>query len=162
MAQRWPTEENDIIVQRWLTEDGHSAKPESAGLEEMMAGRLPVQLMTFADYDHDGEKTEFFFRTGSTTCGRVDGIVIGISKNNPRLHAFGTATDPHLPLILSQKQWEDLSKAWRTLETIQVRCGEDGADKETTLRLGWNLTGITAEPRQWTCPGGCKSGRLVL
>jgi len=50
--------------------------------------------MDFVDYAHDGRATEFFLQTGSLSCGKRAGVVIGISETNRRLHVFGSAKNP--------------------------------------------------------------------
>jgi hypothetical protein len=117
--------------------------------------------MRFADYDHDGQKTEFYLQTDAGPCGHTKGIVVGVSKINPRLHAFGTASKPNQPEYLEEHEWKALSNATHPIEVIDVSCGDHGAETELTVRLGWTAAGITVATREWTCPGGFKSGKLI-
>jgi hypothetical protein len=160
MVQRWPPDESDLIVQQWGPSDGEAGAPDSPGFPQMMANRGPVQIMNFADYDHDGEKTEFFFRTAAP-CGEIRGIVIGVSKNKPYLHAFGSTSSPNQPIDLSQEEWDTLGHATRNIELIKTPCGDDREKREITVRLSWTAAGIIAEPREWACPGGFKAGRFI-
>jgi hypothetical protein len=161
MLQRAPTTEDDIIVQRWQSAaEGEAEDPNS--IRELVARRAPVQIMHFEDYDHDGGETEFFLQTSATPCGRNSGVVIGVSKNEPTLHVFGTVQNRFQPLYLPRHIWEKLATATRSFEIVDMFCGDAGAKTETTVHLGWSLSGITSEPKEYTCPGGFKSGRLIL
>lgn len=126
-----------------------------------MAKRPTVQAIHFSDYHHDGQKTEFYLQTDAGPCGHTSGMVIGVSKINPRLHAFGTASNPRRPQFLEEHEWEDLSKATHPIEVVDSYCGDHGSDTESTVRLGWTAAGITVSTRDWTCPGGFKFGKLI-
>jgi len=52
--------------------------------------------MNFADYDHDGQATEFFLQTESLPCGKRAGIVVGLSRINEHLHGFGSFRNPNI------------------------------------------------------------------
>jgi hypothetical protein len=66
----------------------------------------------------------------------------------PRLHAFGTAAHEKKPLVIQKVEWEALRDA-------------AGRDTETVLRLSWTGEGISGTMREYSCPGGRKSGKLL-
>lgn len=63
-----------------------------------IAKRPVVQVMNLADYNHDGAATEFLFQGGTLpSTGRMM-VLIGVSADNPKLHATRTVTPcPDLP-----------------------------------------------------------------
>ena len=148
---------NDVVVQRWALLDSDTDEiPQST-----IAKRPTVQVMNFGDYDHDGGRTEFYFQTASVPCGKSYGVVIGVSKQNPHLHAFGTASKPNDPLYLQKREWEALRNASEAVTTLDWQCGDHGSETEKTLLLGWSAAGISGTMREYDCPGGAKNGKLV-
>ena len=55
--------------------------------------------MPLGDYDRDGRATEFVLQVDAGPCGHDTSLVVGISRDTPRLHAFGTAESPDEPLV---------------------------------------------------------------
>ena len=117
--------------------------------------------MHFADYDHDGNATEFFLQTDSEPCGKRTGVVVGISNRNPRLHAFGTVFRPNEPLTILNKAWEALLGAKGAIKVRTWACGDHGSDTETEIELGALAEGIDARWREFKCIGDGKRGPLV-
>lgn len=78
------------VVQHWAADDEQDFKLSQRGDFETIVSRRPtVQVMNFADYDHDGRATEFYLQTEVAPCGKSLGVVIGLSTYNSRLHVFG-------------------------------------------------------------------------
>lgn len=67
--------------------------------------------MKFADYDQDGDATEFPLQVGAMAGARKVGLLVGISKAIPKLHAFGTAEHPNRPIVLQLWEWDALLKS---------------------------------------------------
>lgn len=142
------------IVQRWAMDyekddPERSSKPHFAAI---VAKRPIVQVMHFADYDHDGQKSEFYLQTEAAPCGKSVGVLIGLSSRNPRLHVFGTASKPAAPLRMQQQEWEALREAKGPVDVTDWTCGDHGAETETTLRLRWTPEGVAGTRREFTCP----------
>ncbi|HWF08491.1 MAG TPA: hypothetical protein VG297_08500 [Bryobacteraceae bacterium] len=137
---RWPTEENDF------------AASEKEGFAEIVARRPTVKVMDFADYDHDGRRTEFYLKTDTLPCGKNVGVVVGMSKSNPRLHVFGSVYKPNEPLVLQKHVWEALSRARGTVEVEDWPCGDHGAEQGTSVRIRATNKGIDAVRRTHECP----------
>jgi len=91
--------------------------------------------MNFADYDHDGEATEFFIQTESLACGHQNGIVVGVSKRNPHLHAFGTVLHPTRPLHLEPDETQALLNSSGPVRLVDLQCLDHGSDVEIELEL---------------------------
>src|SRR5207248_219360 len=108
-AQVFPADGLQAIVQRWAPheDDGKTAYSDDA-FAEKVARRPNVQVIHFADYDHDGQANEFFLQTGTEPCGKRTGIVVGLSRRNRRLHALGTIHNPDKSLSMRKESWEAL------------------------------------------------------
>ena len=148
------TEEGQAVLQRWPPDHKRDFKlSERADFANIVARRPVVKLMHFADYDHDGSATEFYLQTEALPCGKSMGVVIGLSKNNPKLHVFGTAARPSTPLHLQKHEWEAVRDATKPgLKVVDWLCGDHGADTQTELELSWSAHGIDGWRREYTCP----------
>jgi hypothetical protein len=151
ITQRWPVNE----------EEDDKAGLKNEDISAIVTKRPTVQVMHLGDYDHDGQATEFYLQTEAEPCGKSVGVVVGISKNNPRLHALGTTSAPDKPLYLQRREWEALRDASGPVEVLDWPCGDHGADTETTLRLNWTAQGIEGTRREFTCTPEGKPGELL-
>lgn len=122
------------------------------GQREVVMRRPAVSILNFADYDHDGRATEFYLQTSSIACGWQFGVVIGVSRANPRLHVFTTADNQDSPLRLRYPLWENIRKAAGPFETTEWTCGDHGEETQSRLSLSWTPQGITGTRRTYTCP----------
>ncbi len=140
------------VIQRWERQPGDR---ESDDLSTFVQNRPVTHVMYFGDYDHDGQRSEFLLPTGTSPCGRQVGVVIGVSKSNPKLHAFGTALHPNQPLIADRRAWDALLTNPGPVKVTTWPCGEHGAETETELELQIVPQGIKATRREYACgPNG--------
>ncbi len=146
-----------VMVQRWAMEKSDSDDTPLPTIQS----RPTVQIMRFGDYDHDGGATEFYLQTEALPCGKSYGVAIGVSKRNPRLHAFGTASKPAEPLYLQKREWEALRDAKGPVEVLDWLCDDHGAEAETTVRLSWTAAGIVSKNKRYPCHAGRKGDWLV-
>jgi hypothetical protein len=149
------------IVQRWEFDARKDFNVDEEDTSAMVSKRPTVELMHFADYDHDGNATEFYLQTEALPCGKSYGVVLGISKTNPQLHALGSSTSPDKPLYLQKHEWEALRDATGTIDVIDWECGDHGADTQTRLRLSWTPAGIQGMRREFTCPAAGIAQELI-
>lgn len=156
-------EQPAAVVQRRAADDERDFKlSERDDFELIVSKRPTVQVMSFADYDHDGQRTEFYLQTEAAPCGKSVGVVIGLSTDNPRLHIFGTVSNPGKPLYLQKREWEALRDASSApVKILDWACGDHGADTETELRLRWSSQGVDGSRREYTCPSKNKSRSLI-
>jgi hypothetical protein len=141
------------ILQRWepdINKDFEAS--ERADFLDVVARRKTVKIMTFADYDHDGQRSEFYLQIDAGPCGHVAGVVIGISKSNSKLHVFGTADKPDAALVFDKHIWDALSRARGPVEVVAWPCGDHGSEDETTVRLTVTSKGIEVVQRTYACP----------
>ena len=120
-------------------------------LEAKVPKRPLVKIMDLRDYDHDGQATEFFIQIASLPCGKEMGIVVGLSRRRPGLHAFGTIENPHKPLLLLRSHWADLARARGPIQRLLWACGDHGSDARTDVFLRADEHGIHASERDYEC-----------
>lgn len=122
VLQRWPPDlDRDI-----------SAGENDAEFIHAVVKRGLTDLMKFGDYDHDGHATEFLLQVGTLPCGKHQMLLVGISKQDPHLHAFSAVEKPDAPLVLGAWQWEALLRSRGTVRTINWPCGDHGSEIEWT------------------------------
>jgi hypothetical protein len=99
-----------IPGRQYRDSDDHSLeRHDFSALRTDLDKRPLTKILDFADYDHDGQATEFFIQTEPESCGHRNGIVIGVSKSNPHLTYCA-----HLRVIKrkTQKADKDLHATW--------------------------------------------------
>jgi hypothetical protein len=143
VVQRWPGQSDDLDHGVPLLNS-----PEMKALTARVRSRPIVKIMSFADYNHDGNATEFFFQTEAGAAHRW-GIVVGISPTNPHLHAFGTARHPNVPLVLQPKEWEALRTAKGPVRVMDWKCPDHGATTDTERELEATPKGISVISREY-------------
>jgi hypothetical protein len=136
--------------------------------EDEAAVRRAVQVMHLRDYNHDRLATEFFLQTDAKPCGKHYGVVVGITKvvvgitkDNPRLHAFGTVAHPDIPFSMEFDAWEQLRTATGAVKIIDWLCDDHGSDEQVEFELTWSLKGIDGLSRTYACMAGGKRGKLL-
>lgn len=129
---------------------------------DIVSKRPVVQVMHFADYDHDGHAAEFYLQTEAAPCGKSIGVVIGITTTNSRLHVFSSESNPRKPLFLQKWEWEAIRQTKSgTAKVVDWRCGDHGADTQTEFELHWSAKGIDGVRREYTCPLKHEARRLI-
>jgi hypothetical protein len=131
--------DHDTRMQRWLVtkSDASGARPDGGGALDFaeISMRPVTSIIKFADYDHDGRATELLLQVASGPCGHTPTIVVGISKSNPKLHAFGTAETPNEPFVLERaSDWEKL-KGKPSVDIVLTACGDHGATEQTIAHV---------------------------
>lgn len=155
-------EQGVAAVQRWAEKEGDSELSDQEDFSEQVSKRPIVQIMHFADYDHDGQQTEFYIQTDALPCGKSAGIIIGLSTSNPHLHVFGTISHPSKPLFLQAHEWEALRNTTsHSVNVVDWQCGDHGADSQTELQLHWSDQGIDGVRREYTCPSKGETRQLI-
>lgn len=150
------------VLQRWPVRLGDSDVRSDADAARLVRSRPVVALMTLGDYDHDGHATEFTLKIGNVACGHDEAVVIGVSRQNPALHVFGTASHPTVPLVLQSEDWERLRRSIAGVTVVEWTCGDHGSEQQTEIRLVTRLDGIHAERLLYDCAGPqFKRGRLL-
>ena len=121
-------------------------------LAAVVAGRPDTVVMQFADYDHDGNASEFLLDVGTLPCGKLQFVAVGVSRDNPRLHAFGSAAHPDRPLAMPLQAWQALLEAGEPQRIVSWECGDHGSEFHTELELSAADGRISAKQLSFACP----------
>ncbi len=151
--QRYPVESTDF--DRLLSGADHSSELDR------IQRRGVVRIMKFFDYDHDGRATEFFLQTDSLPCGKIAGIVLGISRTNNRLHAFASVNRPSQALVLQFWEWQELGKSSGAVRVVDWRCGDHGSEEESDLEMEAVNGDIRVRQERFECLENGKLGPRV-
>jgi hypothetical protein len=122
-------------------------------------------IMKFGDYNHDGRASEFLLQVGLRPCGRPRMALIGVSRRNPRLHAFASAETPEQPLLLPAESWAALLKGTKPVQVQEDSCDDPGTEAATssTVTIQGGVFHVRRESRP--CPktddgeSGASAGR---
>jgi hypothetical protein len=143
-------EDRDAKLARWTPLDTDRNKltvPSPAALQK----RPLVSLMKFGDYDHDGRATEFVLQIAAFPCGHTTSVVLGIDKNNPRLHVFSSVEAPKDWLTLeSRSDWEKV-RGPLPVTLVEVSCGDHASEDEETVQISADAKGLHTERRKKSC-----------
>jgi hypothetical protein len=154
-------DQNGAILQKWPVEEKDFKDLDSEGFSERVRTRPIVQIMQFADYNHDGNSTEFFLQTDVAPCGKILGIVVGVTSKNPKLHVFGSTSNPDKPLILQKTEWEALRKSTGLVQVLDWPCGDHGNGSEVDMDLRTIDGAVQVLRREFECTEDGKRGQLT-
>jgi len=151
------TETPGAALQRWPVNTQKDLKLEEADeFAPAVVKRTVVKVMDVKDYDHDGQKTEFFLQTESSPCGKNVGILVGLSTDNPHLHAFTSRAKPTEALYLQRREWEALRLAKNKItEIVDWPCFDHGAESQLTYTLQWSRSVVEGTSREYACSEEC-------
>jgi hypothetical protein len=145
-------EQHESTLQRWPVDAADADAFEKRSIAVDVAKRPPVHIMNFADYDHDGNATEFLMQVGAVPCGKRIDMLVGVSRSDPHLHVFGTASHPRKPLFLQQREWQALRQSSSAVRVVDWACEDHGAETEADVVLRATARGIDGERLEYTCP----------
>ncbi len=156
-----PTDQPGAVLRRVAPiKADMDAGPEDPGLPSRVAKRPVDSILQFADYDGDGQATEFLLQVGAEPCGKRMTIAIGVSRTEPGLHSLHTALQPGQPLVLRADHWLALLAAKSPVRVVDWPCGDHGSDTETELELSRGPGGIAVHRREFDCTEDGKRGKL--
>jgi hypothetical protein len=137
ISDELPVAVGPAVLERWPPSFSHdfNVGDHDAQFMREVAARRPADVMSVADYDHDGHATEFLLQVGTLPCGKQQMVLVGISKRDPHLHVFSSVERPSVPLVLGAWQWKQLLESHGTVKTIEWPCGDHGSEKEWTDTL---------------------------
>jgi hypothetical protein len=140
-VQRWPMQYNDF--ERYSHGDPN--------LQAEIRQRPLVPVMRFADYNHDGNATKFLLQVGTLPCAKQQFAAIGVSKDNPQLHALSSAELPNVPLIMSADAWFALLPGRAPQSIVTSECADHGGDTRRELVVSGSGGVIHVTERQTRC-----------
>ncbi len=129
--------------------DGDRPAPN---LMKWIRARPGPRVMQLADYDHDGEASEFLVQVSAGPCGHTQYVALGISRARPRLHALGTASNPDAALVMAGSAWQTLLEAMGEARATVWPCGDHGAEERGEIVLSARHGVIEASHRRYSCP----------
>jgi len=141
-------------VQRWPTDDKDFDREENGDpdlVAEIKRRPAPV-IMKFADYDRDGAATEFLLQAGTLPCGKLQFLALGVSKENPKLHALTTSTHPDRPLYMLPEAWQALATRPSPSVVPNWSCGDHGNPNREELMVAARDGKIQGKLRTFSCP----------
>jgi hypothetical protein len=94
-------------------------------------------------------------------CGHTETVLIGVSPARPELHVFGTAEDPHEPLVLARQAWDQLRDSRGSIRYTALRCGDHGSEIEREVELKVDRAGLHATWFEYTCVGKFRRGQML-
>jgi hypothetical protein len=156
-----PGDGDEAILRRWDIDEKDMDNSKSPDFAARVRARPIAQVMRFGDYDHDGQASEFLLQIGTLPCGKKMSVAIGVSRQNPRLHAFRTTEHPERPLVLQAGQWEALRDAKAPIKVVDWKCGDHGSDAETELELSADENGIHATISTYECDQDGRRGKFT-
>jgi hypothetical protein len=151
------------IVPRWAIEDADYERSERGDprLQEEIRRRSPPRLIHFADYDRDGQASEFLVHVENLPCGKRFFAAVGVSKANPRLHVLGSAAHPEEPLIMRLPAWQALLRSRTPTEVVTWECDDHGSEVRTVMTVSAEAGRIHAVERALGCRSMGTAGKLM-
>ena len=162
--RRWPVLDSD---QDWFTEvDTTSDDAGLAAFQKAVSERTPVTVLDLQDFNHDGWAAEFVLQIGTLPCGKRESVLVGISRDWPKLHVFRSVERPDKPLVLFFQHWERMRVSGGKVRTVTWPCGDHASEvhDETVLRV--DAKGFHAMRETFSCdvsegPPGAVHGKLL-
>lgn len=141
------------VLPRWPVQKGDSEAQAARGFAAAVKKRTPVSILKLADYDHDGQATEFVLQVSAGPCGHQPSILVGLDSRTKRLRAFATVEDPKEPLVLERTgDWEKVRKTSGRIALVQYPCGDHGTEEEETVTVWTDAKGLHAKRSTKACP----------
>lgn len=144
-----------IPLRRKLLDDARDHGRGERAPDELaaeVARRPDAAAMQFADYDHDGVASEFLLNVGTLPCGKLQFVAVGVSRAEPRLHAFGTAAHPDRPLAMPRHAWEALRRDASRQRVVTWDCDDHMSEVHTELEISATAGRISAKNLSFACP----------
>jgi hypothetical protein len=150
-------------VQRWplASADFDREARKDRRLVADIKRRPAPEIMRFADYDRDGEATEFLIQVGTQPCGKWQFAAVGVSTREPRLHALTSAAKPDAPLIMPLAAWQALLRSPGPQAVPTWACGDHGSESRTELILAADNGEIYVRGREFSCPADGQAETLL-
>lgn len=142
----------------WLATDYNDLNDPM--LPSRIARRPTTTVMAIADYNQDGQATEFVLQTDTAPCGKRYGIAFGVTPESPKLHVFTSVAHPDEPLLLPLSMWDLLRESRGPRRMVTWECGDHGSDVETELEVEVTPQGFRATTRDFECDENDKRGKL--
>ena len=141
--------------------DHVTAEGTSPKLAEVARKRPGPRVLQMADYDKDGNAAEFLVQVSAGPCGHTEYMLFGVSRAQPKLHAFGSVDHPGDALVLPGAAWQALLTSRGPARVTAWQCGDHGSDVRQELVLGATGGAIKVVQKTWSCPEDGSAERLL-
>ena len=140
IAAATPAPPGSALLQRWQPipasasdedDDWHHAS--DFNFLKRVQARRTTDAMRIADYNHDGQASEFLLQVGVLPCGRPQLLLVGVSRRNPHLHVFAAADAGDQPLLMGPRAWAAVLKNPRARQVVEWPCGTDADSVESVV-----------------------------
>ncbi len=155
--------EGAAYVQRWPWKIGdfdRQARDDPTLLSDIERRPAPL-IMRLADYDRDGEASEFLIQVGTLPCGKWQFAALGVSAKQPHLHALASAANPDTPLIMPLNAWQALLKGPGPHTVTTWACNDHGSEVRTELVVSASHGEIHVKNRTFSCPENGQAEKLL-
>ncbi len=153
---------DEAALQRWpVLDTDHERFKVGPPIEKEIASRKSVQIMKIADYNHDGQASEFVLQIGTEPCGHSDTVLIGVTSKHPTLHVFASAEEPGEPLITERRVWEKLLTSKGKAIVTVLTCGDHGSETEIDAELRADAKGLHDASLTYECTDNFKRGKRI-
>ena len=132
----------NVVLQRWRPipaaahdeeDDWHHAA--DFDFLKRVHARGSTGILNLADYNHDGQATEFLLQVGAGGCGKRRMMLVGVSRYNPRLHVFASAEAPDQPLALLAPVWAAVLRNSKPAPVAESSCDDRGSAVESSVTV---------------------------
>jgi len=158
-----PGPEGMAALPHWPKKDDDFDREDNGDptLVAEIKSRTPIQIMQFADYDHDGAATEFLIPVGTLTCGQIFYAAVGISAANPHFHALSLPGHGGHPLVMFEGGWDALRDNAGPVTVRTEFCGDHGSDIRSNDVLSASNGTIHVHYHVYSCPTDASSEKRL-
>ena len=131
---------------------GKELRPAERRMTEIVK-RKHVEVMKLGDYDHDGIAAEFVFQVGYLACGQNPSVLVGVSRDDMHLHAFGIT-------MIYRAEWDRILAARGKSVDLELHaCGDHGGGGDYATVIFDPVKGMRlVDDPKWECLFDDKTG----
>lgn len=150
-------------LQRWpfYLRDFNRKNLADAAIDAEIEKRAPVEILRFADYNHDGHGAKFLLHVGNVPCGKEQYVAVGVTADEPHLHVLSSAEFPDRPLVMLLSEWQALLSGPGPHTVLTWPCGDHGSEVYSDAVVSSRKGKIYVKDRTFECLSNDKPGRLI-
>ncbi len=164
-AGGFDTEGPDTVLRKWEPQaQDPTDRSDPAAIVKLITAlkhRPQADVLALGDYLHDGVGRQFPFQVGQMTCGKRMNILVGVTAQNPHLHAIQPAAHAAEPIVADQRAWAALLGGGGVGTSTYWPCGDHGSEQEIALQLAARDGFVTGKTMNYECGKDGQRGKLV-
>jgi hypothetical protein len=151
------------VLARWPTDpaDAKRAAAGDTGLAAAILRRPAVAAIRLGSYAGDGTATQFLLQIDTWYCGHRAYVAVGVTKQQPHLHALTSRAHPDRPLVMEGGAWAALAHGPGQHVSTQLACGEYGSETQTDLVVSAANGQIAVKKRTYQCHDHTEVGAMT-